>query len=102
LVHLMKWMVKSKMKFRVSIYWNSPHIEKNDANGDNNNNNVPIGYGTTNPFHKKRYGKCTDGNVQTQWTEVDVNEGVVYVPPVSILNAVDFDFVGWWCWSVSI
>ena len=91
---------KVEMKFRVSIYWNSPHITKNDhttSGGDNNNcnNNVPIGYGMNNPFNRKvwkMHGR--QRAYETQLTEVDENEGIVYVPPVSILNAVDFDLLG--------
>ncbi|CAB9499456.1 expressed unknown protein [Seminavis robusta] len=77
---------KVDMRFRVTIFWNRP---------DNDIDDKEIGYGMTNPNNKKvwaMYGR------QRAYERVlkDVPEGsrIVYVPPVSILNAVDFEILG--------
>lgn len=75
---------KVEMKFRVTIFWNNP--DETDTN---------LGYGMNNPYNKKvwkMHGR--QRAYQTELSEVGAEDKIVYVPPVSILNAVDFEFLG--------
>ncbi|KAG7349487.1 hypothetical protein IV203_012084 [Nitzschia inconspicua] len=73
-----------EMKFRVTIFWNAP-ADKDDE----------VGYGMNNPYHKrvwKMHGR--QRAYETNLSEVGDNDRIIYVPPVSILNAVEFDLLG--------
>lgn len=73
-----------EMKFRVTIFWNAPG-DKDDE----------IGYGMNNPQNKrvwKMHGR--QRAYETTLSEVGDNDRIVYVPPVSILNAVEFELLG--------
>ena len=73
-----------EMKFRVTIFWNSS--EEMDST---------IGYGMNNPTNNKvwtMYGR--QRAYQRALSEVTEGNSLVYVPPVSILNAVDFEVLG--------
>ena len=73
-----------EMKFRVTIFWNAP--EEFDSQ---------IGYGMNNPTNNKvwtMYGR--QRAYQRALSEVTEGNSLVYVPPVSILNAVDFEVLG--------
>jgi hypothetical protein len=75
---------KVDMKFRVTIFWNSPQ-ERDEE----------VGYGMNNPMNKKvwaMYGR--QRAYQRDLTEITDDNTLVYVPPVSILNAVDFEVLG--------
>ena len=75
---------KVDMKFRVTIFWNSP--EERDEE---------VGYGMNNPMNKKvwaMYGR--QRAYKRDLTEITNDNTIVYVPPVSILNAVDFEVLG--------
>ena len=76
---------KVEMKFRVTIFWNSPEEELDEE----------VGYGMNNPYHKKvwkMHGR--QRAYHSELTDVAATDRIVYVPPVSILNAVDFDVLG--------
>jgi hypothetical protein len=73
-----------EMKFRVTVFWNAP-LDKDER----------VGYGMNNPFHRrvwKMHGR--QRAYESSLNEVGEGERIVYVPPVSILNAVDFDVLG--------
>lgn len=74
---------KVDMRFRVTIFWNI--AEDDDAQ---------IGYGMHNPRHKTVWAMY--GRQRAYQKELDDigDSKLVYVPPVSILNAVDFDVLG--------
>jgi hypothetical protein len=75
---------KVEMKVRVTIFWNASD-EKDST----------VGYGMNNPFHKKvwkMHGR--QRAYQSNITEVGENDQIVYVPPVSILNAADYEVLG--------
>jgi hypothetical protein len=78
---------KVEMKFRVTIYWNTPsHLAPTDH----------VGYGLDNPWHKKVWTmhgrqRAFERNLSSI---MDQDSRLVYVPPVSILNAVDLETVG--------
>ena len=77
---------KVDMRFRITIFWNRPDKEVDDKE---------IGYGMHNPLNRKVWAMY--GRQRAYETELkDVPEGtrIVYVPPVSILNAVDFTVLG--------
>lgn len=77
---------KVEMKFRVTIFWN------NTDSSDDNDKDVVGGYGSSNPFHRKvwkLHGR--QRAYQTELAELGADDQLVYVPPVSILNAVDFE-----------
>jgi hypothetical protein len=74
-----------EMKFRVTIFWNAPEDKDDDE----------VGYGMNNPYHKrvwKMHGR--QRAYETSLSEVGDGDRIVYVPPVSILNAVDFELLG--------
>ncbi|KAL3914844.1 MAG: hypothetical protein SGILL_005924 [Bacillariaceae sp.] len=74
-----------EMKFRVTIFWNAPNSDKDEE----------VGYGMNNPFNKrvwKMHGR--QRAYESSINDVGEGERIVYVPPVSILNAVDFDLLG--------
>ncbi|KAI2494729.1 hypothetical protein MHU86_19817 [Fragilaria crotonensis] len=78
---------KVEMKFRVTIFWNTP---TNFSRSD------PVGYGLDNPWHKKVWAmhgrqRAFERNLSRI---MDQGSRLVYVPPVSILNAVDLETVG--------
>ena len=78
---------KVDMRFRVTIFWNPPETTESDDH--------EIGYGLDNPHNRKVWAMY--GRQRAYERELkDVPEGnrIVYVPPVSILNAVDFDILG--------
>ena len=76
-----------KMKFRVTIFWNAPTKQEHDAMGTQ-------GYGTYDAKNKRvwtMHGR--QRAYQRELTEMlDIN--LLYVPPISILNAVDFTVMG--------
>jgi hypothetical protein len=72
------------MHFRVTVFWNAP------GEGDEE-----LGYGLHNPnYHKvwAMYGR--QRAFEKEITEITEGNTIVYVPPVSILNAVDFESKG--------
>lgn len=74
------------MRFRVTVFWNRPDKEVDDQE---------IGYGMHNSLNRKvwtMYGRQRAYEREIQ--EVPEEAGFVYVPPVSILNAVDFQVLG--------
>ena len=73
-----------EMKFRVTVFWNS--LEGDDEE---------IGYGLHNTSNKmvwKMHGR--QRAFQSELSEICDGGRVVYVPPVSILNAVDHEAQG--------
>lgn len=73
-----------EMKFRVTVFWNS--LEGDDEE---------IGYGLHNTSNKmvwKMHGR--QRAFQSELSEICDGGRVVYVPPVSILNAVDYEVQG--------
>jgi hypothetical protein len=72
------------MKFRVTIYWNS--LDQVDPE---------IGYGLHNPHNNKvwkMHGR--QRAFLSELSEMCEGSRVVYVPPISILNAVDHQIQG--------
>jgi hypothetical protein len=99
---------KVEMKFRVTIYWNTPSSVSDLGIDDIDSTaaaafdpNLPrqrkiVGYGLDNPWHKKVWimhgrQRAFEQNLSSS---MDQGSRLVYVPPVSILNAVDLDIVG--------
>ena len=78
---------KVDMKFRVTIFWNAPsHLAPTEE----------VGYGMHNPWHRKVWAmhgrqRAYERNLSTT---MDQGSRLVYVPPVSILNAVDLETMG--------
>ena len=75
---------KVEMKFRVTIFWKAPN-EKDDE----------VGYGMNNPHITKvwkMHGR--QRAYHTELSEAGKQDKIVYVPPVSILNAVDHEILG--------
>jgi hypothetical protein len=76
---------KVDMKFRVTIFWNAPDEDDDDQ----------VGYGMNNPYNRKvwkMHGR--QRAYKTEISEMGPNDKIVYVPPVSILNAVDIEVLG--------
>jgi len=76
------------MKFRVTIFWNAPTDEEHRAM-------ATTGYGNYDATNKKVW--TMEGRqraYQRELNEILPGSNLVYVPPVSILNAVDFDQIG--------
>lgn len=87
-----------------------PTILGTDISQDNNNNDHNddgVEYGTKNPYNRrvwKMYGRQRAYETRLKGIDSDDdydnddddhnNRRIVYVPPVSILNAVDFDTIG--------
>jgi hypothetical protein len=76
------------MKFRVTIFWNAPTEEEHLVMGT-------TGYGNYDSSNKKVWTmhgrqRC----FQRELTEILPGSNLVYVPPVSILNSVDFEVTG--------
>jgi hypothetical protein len=96
---------KVEMKFRVTIFWNTPSSVSRTGNDDSADMDPPpppehgniVGYyGLDNPWHKKVWimhgrQRAFEQNLSSS---MDQGSRLVYVPPVSILNAVDLDIVG--------
>ena len=73
-----------EMKFRVTVFWNAP--EEIDSQ---------VGYGMNNPYNKKVWAMHGRQRAyQRELSEITDGNSLVYVPPVSILNAVDFEVLG--------
>ena len=77
---------KVDMRFRVTVFWNSPDKEVDDKE---------IGYGMHNPHNRKvwtMYGR--QRAYERELKDVPKGSRIVYVPPVSIMNAIDFEILG--------
>jgi len=76
------------IKFRVTIYWHAPSEEEHEAM-------ARTGYGNYDPQNKRVW--TMEGRqraYQRELTEILPGSNLVYVPPVSILNAKDFRVIG--------
>lgn len=76
------------MKFRVTIFWDAPNPAEHQKM-------ALSGYGNYDASNKKVW--TMEGRqraFQKELNEVLPGSNLVYVPPISIINAVDFDEVG--------
>jgi hypothetical protein len=76
------------MKFRVTVYWQAPSEQEHEAM-------ARTGYGNYDPQNKKVW--TMEGRqraYQRELTEILPGSNLVYVPPVSILNAKDMQIIG--------
>lgn len=76
------------MKFRLTIFWNAPQGKEHDAMALG-------GYGTYDETNKRvwtMHGR--QRAYQRELSEILPGSRLVYVPPISILNAVDFNILG--------
>ena len=77
-----------RMKFRVTIFWNAPSDEEH-------NTMARTGYGSYDASNKKvwtMHGR--QRAYQRELCEILPGSKLLYVPPVSILNGVDFKIIG--------
>lgn len=75
---------KVDMRFRITLFWNVPEA------GDKK-----VGYGMHNPFHKKIWAMIGRQRAyERELNEIGEGNRLVYVPPLSILNAIDFEVLG--------
>ena len=76
------------MKFRVTIFWNAPTDKEHQAMST-------TGYGNYDASNTKVWTmQGRQRAYQKALNEILPGSNLVYVPPVSILNAVDLDVVG--------
>jgi hypothetical protein len=77
---------KVDMRFRVTVFWNRPEEESDDQK---------VGYGMHNPHNHKVWAMHGRQRAyERPLKHVPEGSRIVYVPPVSILNAVDFEILG--------
>lgn len=75
---------KVDVRFRVTVFWNAPQSDDDQ-----------VGYGLRNGNNAKvwtMHGR--QRAYRRELTEVMDGSRIVYVPPVSILNAIDFEVLG--------
>lgn len=79
---------KVDMKFRVTIFWNAPPVEEKEES------EASYGTGTMDKKVWVLHGRQRAYERSLSELIAGSNKRLVFVPPVSILNAVDFEIVG--------
>ena len=76
------------MKFRLTVFWSAPTDEEHAQM-------ATTGYGTYDASNKRVWKmEGRQRAYQKELDEIMPGSNLVYVPPISILNAVDFSLVG--------
>lgn len=76
------------MKFRLTVFWSAPTDEEHAQM-------ATAGYGTYDATNKRVWKmEGRQRAYQKELDEIMPGSNLVYVPPISILNAVDFSLVG--------
>ena len=76
------------MKFRLTVFWSAPTDEEHAQM-------ATTGYGTYDATNKRVWKmEGRQRAYQKELDEIMPGSNLVYVPPISILNAVDFSLVG--------
>ena len=76
------------MKFRLTIFWSAPTDKEHEKM-------ATTGYGHYDPTNKRVWKmEGRQRAYQKELDEILPGSNLVYVPPISILNAVDFTLVG--------